>query len=881
MSYAFNQASKIFIAGFLLIIIGTLFFYNINYNNLIKYQLKYSKYFADEISGDTNDHLLEKIKIVKTLSLSPILIDALNESNRVYRELSDQGREDKIQLNNETWKAIKKHDNPFILEYTENKISQYFKAQQNNLKGEYGEIFLTNKYGALVSSSAKLTTFAHGHKYWWKGAYKNGEGAIYLDDRGYDESVGTYVLGIVIPIKKGDEIIGIIKANLNIIGSINTMLQISNNEITERLLLVRSGGLIIYEKDGEPLSKSVSLKLLEQLQEETNTSFMLHEENKEWIVGQSEIKITSDLDGFIFGGNNTSISQKYGNVGESWHILHYYPITSITEYSKNNLKMYLYFGLILLLIIVIFSYLFGKRIAKPLLKLVEQTKRISEGDFNTNFFKKRNDEIGVLANSFNQMSVNLKNNTTSIDNLNKEIISREQMQEKLKDTNQRLIESQRIAKLGHWELDLVNNLLLWSDEVYKIFDIEPQKFKPTYEAFLNNVHPEDRDMVKETYTDSLKTKTPYNIIHRLLLKNGKIKYINEICITNFDESGQALKSLGTIQDITQRKRAENLLNFEKQKVQNYLNIVGVMLLAINEEGVVTLINKAGCDILGYPEEEILNKYWIDNFLPEYQRVQVKKVFNDNILGKIGMKEHYENPVLTKSGTERLIAWHNTTLRDEEGKIIGSLSSGEDITEKRQLEEQLRQSQKLEGIGQLAGGIAHDFNNILAALYGFTEMALMKVEDGSKVHNILLQIKASNERAAKLVRQILAFSRKQVFTPIHLNINKTIDDLNKMIRRLIGEDIDMNMNLSSESLFVEADPSQIEQVIINLFVNARDAIKMRNNQTQDKQISITTEAVEISNPLITSTSTIEKGNYIIISVKDTGIGMNKETLKQIF
>ena len=218
MNFALNQSIKIFISSFIILIIGITTIYYINYNDLLNEHLKLSKNAAHEISVGMEQHLLEKVKTTRTIAVTPIVLQSLKKSNEHYSLLSEQIRDKEIQSKNEKWKSIKEIDNPFILKYTNNAVSKYLKNQQNNLVGEYGEIFITNKYGALIASTAKLTTLAHSHKYWWKGAYNNGAGAVFFDDRGYDKSVGGYVLGIVIPIKSDDEIIGILKVNLNILG---------------------------------------------------------------------------------------------------------------------------------------------------------------------------------------------------------------------------------------------------------------------------------------------------------------------------------------------------------------------------------------------------------------------------------------------------------------------------------------------------------------------------------------------------------------------------------------------------------------------------------------------------------------------------------------
>jgi PAS domain S-box-containing protein len=200
-----------------------------------------------------------------------------------------------------------------------------------------------------------------------------------------------------------------------------------------------------------------------------------------------------------------------------------------------------------------------------------------------------------------------------------------------------------------------------------------------------------------------------------------------------------------------------------------------MFIAIDADQQVTLVNKKGCEILGYKEQDIIGKNWFDNFLPEAVRDEVKSVFTKLITREVKPVEYFENPVLTKSGEKRIIAWHNTILKDETGMTLGILSSGEDITERKQAEEalrkseeQLRQSQKMEAVGRLAGGVAHDLNNLLTGVTGYSDLLSVKIGEDVTQRRYVTEIQKATSRAVSLIRQLLAFSRKQMLQPKVMN-----------------------------------------------------------------------------------------------------------------
>ena len=316
------------------------------------------------------------------------------------------------------------------------------------------------------------------------------------------------------------------------------------------------------------------------------------------------------------------------------------------------------------------------------------------------------------------------------------------------------------------------------------------------------------------------------------------------------------------------KELERTMAFRDQ----ILNNAFVAVASIDREGKFTLINKHASEILGYPEESLLNEPF-NKVLPEEERERINEYFQNAIFSGQPLVRT-ETKIIHQDGSQGEIAFGWAPLLDQ-GEIIGLVASGEDIVEKKRLENQLLQAQKLESIGRLAGGVAHDFNNILTAIYGYIELAQEALEENDPFQNTLLQIQRSAESAASLTRQLLSFARKQMISPRLVNLNTITEGLIPMLHRLIGENIQIRYFPESTIPKVKMDTGQFEQLLMNLVLNARDAMK------EGGVITLQSDSVSIDILYAAAHEGIEPGNYVRLTVSDTGEGMEETVQQHIF
>jgi PAS domain S-box-containing protein len=326
-------------------------------------------------------------------------------------------------------------------------------------------------------------------------------------------------------------------------------------------------------------------------------------------------------------------------------------------------------------------------------------------------------------------------------------------------------------------------------------------------------------------------------------------------------------------DVTKRKQTEEALKRAKEYTEHIIAAAPTLIVGIAPDGVTTFINRAVTHVTGYESEEMVGQNWWRINYPEAEYLQVEGLFEE--FEQERTVANYEMTLTTKNGSKRTISWNFANRSNEQGEVIEVNGIGVDVTDRQELEEQLRQSQKLEAVGRLAGGVAHDFNNLLTVITGYSDLSLRRLDKDNPLRSNLEEIRKAGERAASLTRQLLAFSRKQVLQPKVLQLNAIVADVDKMLRRLIGEDIDPLSLLEPSLGQIMADPGQIEQVILNLAVNARDAMP------QGGKLTIETANVYLDEHYVKRHTSILPGNYVMLAVSDTGCGIDAETQVRMF
>lgn len=525
--------------------------------------------------------------------------------------------------------------------------------------------------------------------------------------------------------------------------------------------------------------------------------------------------------------------------------------------EKLFFVIYMFSGFLILLIIAV-GYFSVVKISNPIKSLAESANKIALRDYSPIPKINSKDEIGELYNAIQKMSKDIQAHEISIEHSK---IFLENIIETIPSglivvkKNKRKLTLSEVV--GTSEVILVNNSFCKMFETSKI-----EVIGNTIRKILTEINmPQSckEHIIEGVIRESIQCDCYFPNRGRIVL---------DLNIAGFEMGEEHM--LIVMHNITDLKKAEEIIKTEKEKAQKYLDIAGTIMIIISADQSISLINKKGQEILGYPENEIIGKNWFDNFIPEANRTEIKNVFKKLINGEVENVEYFENEIITKNGV-RLIAWHNSLIKNEAGIITASLSSGEDITEKRKQELLLKKyNEELKEINsqkdKLFSIISHDLRSPFTGLLGYSDVLVEETEQiGNKdFHNYALIIKETANGIYTHLNNLLEWSRLQrdkIEVIIEtINLSKAV---NEVVKLLIGNAEKKNISVQykiDELINVKADKNMLRSILQNIISNA---IKFTHSGGK----------IEISSSA--------KNNFIEVTIADNGIGMDEAELKKIF
>ena len=447
----------------------------------------------------------------------------------------------------------------------------------------------------------------------------------------------------------------------------------------------------------------------------------------------------------------------------------------------------------------------------------------------------------------------------------------------LADANIQLTEAQRLANLGSWTWDVINNKVSWSERLFEIYGIRPEQFGGTLNDFLGFIHPDDRATVRASVAAAVKSGRAFSHEERILRPDGTVRHLHSTGEVIRDPHGSAIRMLGVCLDVTERKQAENALRESEQSHRLLLkNARDYAIYMLDADGIVRSWSDSARRIKGYTAEEIVGRHF-RLFLPEDERFSGMAEEAILTAARDGQFET-QGWLVRKDGSRFYANVVMDAIRDDNDELLGFAKLVRDITVQHEQQvaldktrEQLAQSQKMEALGQLTGGIAHDFNNLLMIVSGYAQMLQRKLSD-AKDKQAIEAIRAATGRGERLTRQLLAFSRRQQLMPVVVDLRSRIDAVRDMLAPSLRGNISFVSDIEDKIWPVEVDLGELELALVNIAVNARDAMPGGGAITLQAR-NVVLAAGSAAGPL--------EGDFVALAMIDTGAGMSREVLDRVF
>jgi two-component system, cell cycle sensor histidine kinase and response regulator CckA len=451
----------------------------------------------------------------------------------------------------------------------------------------------------------------------------------------------------------------------------------------------------------------------------------------------------------------------------------------------------------------------------------------------------------------------------------------------IRHSEARLRDAQNAANLGSWEWIPASDRFRSSEYLHHVFGEPDPGRTGSLETYLSWVHPDDRDAVRRRLEAAVVSGQPFRFDHRSMREHGPARVMEIRGRVVRVDSRRGVRLVGTAQDVTELREAdqqrreleaERAAHASEARYRQFFeeDLTGNFVTTV--DGVILDCNAALADFFGFESAEALRGENVKQFyLDLREREQMLQVLREQ--GKV---ERAERQFRRRDGTVVTAILNSIPDLDEDGELIGVRSYLFDITDRKLLEERLGQAQRLEAVGRLAGGMAHDFNNVLAAIQGHVEIILADTPEDSPIREDIEVIRGSAERATSITRQLLAFTRQQVLRPRVVDLSVAVLDIARIVRRLIGTGIELQVVEAPAPCLVRVDPGQVEQILMNLAANARDAMPDGGRLTFRVSSGEITLSEAERHPY-----TVVPGNYAILTVSDTGLGMDPTVRERAF